>query len=645
MPNRQQTHERQTSPPRRQRACAPCTKAKARCHFETNKVDDGCDRCRRMNIDCTPQTTRSLRRPRQVKLARSGPIPEKQGNDRISSFRAPNYGHILLGAGPFGLSNNGNSPESTTSSPTRSVTTESPSGNGIGVNTGRENHQPPPEQNHLYLARPQQTLPSLSVNKPPQPGFGIPWGQAEQAVLDFRVNFTPFFPFVALDPDVTAQELLSKKPLLFRAIMLAAAQLTLAKQKEIKRSMLAYIGQHLLVMEERDLGLLQGLLVFIAWGEHGFYFDQKITYLTYLAMGYAHNIAITRPPPTMKQKMTVVIHPKDAHEAIQAHNLTTVLEESHTPEEQRAFLGCQYLLSVNSSQFGRGGVLKEGYIDRCLDSLMRPTDFGADFILDKMVRFQQIVEQISEKLPSPKQVDNPGTFTISLSNEMQSIRDQLNQLFANMAREHRQFVLFWALHNYVLVRLYLPASYLSPPSDAVAAEYQLQCILYCLQAARSFFATILSIGQEGFLFRSFTSYHEILFVLVAASRLLLVEIDGWDLDEARRIFDFPSILESIISTFKGIINLRNKRATEAAATYGVSLTPDNVGDEKDDRWFKYAIKLEWIKNWFEAQLSGGFGIPGDPDAENGPVNWSQENQTLSPFMFGFLGDDNWNMEF
>ncbi|XXH03353.1 hypothetical protein Hte_009751 [Hypoxylon texense] len=262
-----------------------------------------------------------------------------------------------------------------------------------------------------------------------------------------------------------------------------------------------------------------------------------------------------------------------------------------------------------------------------------------------MVRFQQIVEQISEKLPVPTEVESPEAFTISMSNEMQSIRNQLNQLFANMAREHRQFVLFWAMHNYVLVRLYLPASYLSPPSDKVAAEYQLQCMLYCLQAARSFFATILSIGPEGFLFRSFTSFAEILFVLVGASRLLLVEIEGWDLDEARRIFDFPSTLESLVSTFKGIINLRNQRAVEAAATFGVSLIPDNSGDEKDDRWFNYATKLGWIKNWFEARMSGGSGIPGDPNATGGPSNWSQENQTLSPFMFGFLGDDNWNIEF
>ncbi|XXH03354.1 hypothetical protein Hte_009752 [Hypoxylon texense] len=319
MSNRQQTHERQASPPRRQRACAPCTKAKARCHFETDNIDDGCD---------------------------SGTAPEKRGADDLSSMRTANYGHVLLGAGPFGLSNNGTSTDSTLSSPTPPMARDSPSGNGASVNTIREHHPSPSGQSHNLSSRPQQLLPSFPARKPPQPGFGITWPQAEQAVSDFRIKFTPFFPFVALDPDATAQELLARKPLLFRAIMLVAAQLTLAKQREIKRSMLAYIGQHLLVMEERDLGLLQGLLVFIAWGEHDFYFDQKITYLTYLAMGYAHNIAITRPPPTMKQKMMVVVDPKDAKEALLGHHLTTVLEESHTPEEQRAFLGCQYLLSM-----------------------------------------------------------------------------------------------------------------------------------------------------------------------------------------------------------------------------------------------------------------------------------------------------------
>ncbi|KAI1657196.1 hypothetical protein F4813DRAFT_360617 [Daldinia decipiens] len=637
--DRQQTTERSASPPRRQRACAPCTKAKARCHFEGNKVEDGCDRCRRMKIICAPQTSKSLRRPRQIKPPNTEPADPS--NDSYAFMRPPNYGHILLKAGPFTMTDHDSSVESITPPPAPPVT-ESPPYNGTATRTLGNPYSP--------TSRVSQPLPILPAKKIPQPGFGLTWDQAEYAVSNFKIKFTPFFPFVVLDPDVTAQEILAKKPLLFRAIMLVASHLTLAKQSEIRKSILAYVGQHVLVMEERDLGILQGLLVFIAWGEHDFYFDQKITYLTHLAMGYAHNLAITRPPPTMQQKMTVAVNPKDVKEALMGYSMTTVLEESHTPEEQRAFLGCKYLLSVNASQFGRDGVLKGDYVDRCLNSVGNPTDFGTDFILDKIVRFQQIVEQISEKLPMPSEGDRSKVFTISMNEDMQSIRNQLNQLFANMAREHRQFVLFWAMHNYVLVRLYLPASSLSPPQDEVAAQLQRQCMLYCLQAARSFFVTIVSIGTEGFLYRSFTSFSEILFVLVAASRLLLVEIDGWDLAEARKTFDFPATMESVISTFKNIISLEGQRAAEAAATFGVNFTPDTADDIKTDRFYKYATKLEWIKSWFSAQLTlvPGVGLPGEPQIVSGSSNWAPwapYNQAWNPFMFGFLGDDNWNIDF
>ncbi|KAI1467996.1 uncharacterized protein F4812DRAFT_428400 [Daldinia caldariorum] len=627
-PNRQRSNQRPPSPPRRQRACAPCTKAKARCHFEENKVDDGCNRCRRMKIACTPQASKSLRRPRQIKA-----------NKNTERKDPSNDGHVLPKACPFSTSNDDAPLTQSTASPAP-PTAESPPYNVTVTQNIPKPCVPPPEK----------SLPILPAKKITQPGFGLTWDQAEQAISDFRTKFTPFFPFVVLDPDVPAREILSKKPLLFRAVMLVACRLPLAKQSEIRKSILAYVGHHVLVMEERDLGILQGLLVFIAWCEHDFYLDREITYLTHLAMGYAHNLAITRPPPTMQQKMTVAANPKDVKEALMSYNITNVLEESHTPEERRAFLGCKYLLSVNASQFGREGVLKGDYVSRCLNSLGHPTDFGTDFILDKIVRFQKIVEQISEKLPMPREGDRSNVFTISMNEDMQSIRKQLDQLFANMAREHRHFVFFWAMHNYVLVRLYLPASSLSPPQDEVAAHLQRQCMLYCLQAAQSFFATIVSIGTEGFLYRSFTSFAEILFVLVAASRLLLVEIDGWDLIEARKMLDFPAAIESIMSAFKNVINFEAQRAAESAANFGVKFTPDTAEDLKGDRLYRYATKLEWIKHWFSTQLTlvPGVGLSGEPQmagSSNIWAPWAPHNQSWGPFMFGFLGDDNWNIDF
>lgn len=99
----------------------------------------------------------------------------------------------------------------------------------------------------------------------------------------FKLKFMPIFPFVVIEPEVTAQEILSKKPFLFRVIMLIAAQLTLAKQREIRKSVLAYIGQHVLVLDQRDLGLLQGLLVYIAW--YVFHYGVYMTRLLTLDLG------------------------------------------------------------------------------------------------------------------------------------------------------------------------------------------------------------------------------------------------------------------------------------------------------------------------------------------------------------------------
>lgn len=63
-------------------------------------------------------------------------------------------------------------------------------------------------------------------------------------------------------------------------------------------------------------------------------------------MGYAHKLGISRPPLTMQQKMMLAVDPRDIKEAMIGHALTSVMEESHTPEEQRIFLGCQFLFSA-----------------------------------------------------------------------------------------------------------------------------------------------------------------------------------------------------------------------------------------------------------------------------------------------------------
>lgn len=113
-------------------------------------------------------------------------------------------------------------------------------------------------------APPRQSSTSWPSTRPPPP-LGLTWPQAERILAIYRDICLYNFPFVWIPGHMTAQELCESKPCLFRAVMLSSAPLPVARLKKMKRNVIAYISQHMLVEEERSLDVLQGLLIVIAW--------------------------------------------------------------------------------------------------------------------------------------------------------------------------------------------------------------------------------------------------------------------------------------------------------------------------------------------------------------------------------------------
>lgn len=72
-------------------------------------------------------------------------------------------------------------------------------------------------------------------------------------------------------------------------------------------------------------------------GNHSSYLDREITHLIYLAVGFAHNLGITRYPASSRERVKQAVSPDD---------FNTMADGFHSLEEMRAFLGCYYLLSV-----------------------------------------------------------------------------------------------------------------------------------------------------------------------------------------------------------------------------------------------------------------------------------------------------------
>ncbi|KAI5927110.1 hypothetical protein F4810DRAFT_699329 [Camillea tinctor] len=645
---RQVDADRPRSPPRRQRACLPCTKAKARCNFEGNKLENGCDRCRRLRIACTPQTKRSLRRPRQVKPSQPPHNDSITTTHIVTSTLDANYGNGAFVASQWGISHSESSSTASVQSP------QNPTLQDRGYETSSTIDDRHPQtlstsiQHPPSLQRaPRSSISGVAGNAQSSPGFGISWPQAEQAVAHFKSGYIHHFPFVAQDPDISAQQLLRDKPLLFRVVLLVAGRLTLAKQREIRRSINAYIGQHVLVLEEQDVGLLQGLVTYIAWGQHDFYIDRKITQLVYLAAGYVHSLGITHHPYSADEWAMVSLSPKNAKERFSRYSHAPAEPDSRTLEEMRAFLGCFYVLSINSSQFGRRNAFRMEYVGYCLECLGRSAEYRSDFHLIKMMEFRQFTQRIAEEFPSLLDIGSGKVFTVEISAKMQSMRLQLDQLFENVSREHPTFVLLWITQLSILSRLYLPATYMRAETEE-ASSHQLQCMLSSLQIARSFFNTLFSLGPERLLRCPFIFLTDLALVIVATARLLLVDIDGWDLVNARKTVDFVSTLDKNLSLLAATKRLRDERAAETTATYPSSFAQNTPEDEANDPWIQYIEKIMTVKTWYEHQIAtGNEGTCQPQDTEKPPpvLSLLTNTQSWNHFFLGLLGNESWNFDF
>ncbi|KAJ3556407.1 hypothetical protein NPX13_g10142 [Xylaria arbuscula] len=451
-----------------------------------------------------------------------------------------------------------------------------------------------PVQNNYSIPLHPRSLPvqpSIPNRPPPSPGFGVSWEQAEKAVAEFTNLFTAHLPFVILDHDITARRLCIEKPLLFRVILMIAIDFTASKSREIRRSVDAWIGQHVLVMEEQDIGVLQGLLVYILWASPHFYADKRATQLIYLAVGLAHSLGITRGAVSEDQP---------------------IRKESEINEEHRAFLTCYYVLSFNCFQFGRPNTLSSSYVQHCIDSLERSSEFASDFLLLKLVKFRQFINRVPTVYQGICDMKWCREISEDASEGLKQITKDLDDSMSDISHKHYKLLLLWNLHNSAIVQLHLPMTYVVPENETVS-RVQLESMQHCLQAARAFIGRVISFSPDGMLYAPFTTLADLLSVIIAISRLLVVRIDGWDLTQARKSLDLKAMITELKIKMTTGSKVKAARLAEAAVANPSSYKPDGPGDEKHNRALTFMKLIDSVEEWLDAQ--GAFLPVGDESSE------------------------------
>lgn len=167
------------------------------------------------------------------------------------------------------------------------------------------------------------------------------YGNAEMALLIFQTKLASRFPFVVIPAATTYQQLRQAKPFLSQTVVLVASKQNEASRTEGENLLLAYLSEHLVVRGEKSLDLLQGLLVYIAWGRYQFHNNAQMSVLLQLAAALVVELGLDKAPRRSREK-----HQSLMDAVGDMSQFSTTQSNSHTSDERRAFSGCFYLSSM-----------------------------------------------------------------------------------------------------------------------------------------------------------------------------------------------------------------------------------------------------------------------------------------------------------
>lgn len=182
---------------------------------------------------------------------------------------------------------------------------------------------------------------------------------ADDILKIYKEFMTPHFPFVVVQPHVTAEALRKEKPFLFLAILGAASYQDMPLQRSLGEEIKHVIATKVLYEGEVSMDLVQGLLVHLAWYEttlvsrchqtrdtdcpprcHYHSRPRRYAQLLQLAISIVTELRIDRPQRQQGRKL------EDPGIGLRAVSELVVDKAKWGRDERRVLLGCHYLSST-----------------------------------------------------------------------------------------------------------------------------------------------------------------------------------------------------------------------------------------------------------------------------------------------------------
>ncbi|KAH8692266.1 hypothetical protein BGW36DRAFT_304239 [Talaromyces proteolyticus] len=207
---------------------------------------------------------------------------------------------------------------------------------------------------------------------------------ANELLMKYRMHKMPQYPFVIIPPEIDFVMLRQQSPFLFLCVMTASLEHDPALQHTLETLIRGEIATRLIIKIERNIDLLQGLLVHIAWSHyHWRTYHTHMYMLLQMASSVVVDLDLDRDESFRMQTI-----PIEGKEPDQIQELS-----SQTAAGQRALLGCYYISSKSSIFRGQLTMRHTRWVDQCAKSLAEKAEYPTDLQLKAYVDVQSLAYQ------------------------------------------------------------------------------------------------------------------------------------------------------------------------------------------------------------------------------------------------------------
>ncbi|EWG41655.1 hypothetical protein FVEG_03728 [Fusarium verticillioides 7600] len=573
------------------KACTVCASAKVRCDMVLGQKR--CTRCERLNKECVSQPRGSHSRRSHSK----GGTCARDDLRRLES-KFDSVANLL-------------SSSSTTALPSITIATHPRKASSA---TNSSSQTPPETQSPIHAL------------------FSFPLSSgshrlAYKMLETYRQEMMPLFPFVWLGLDETPETLFQERPMLYMAFMVVTCQENIEVQQELAQKYREEIGRRIWTLTEKNLQLLQGILVFLAWYQTHWVLGHQLSNLMYTAMSLVTELGLDKEPSSGTRTAPGV--------------LTEITKKQEpqpvrTNDERRCHLGVFWLNSLlRICVKDIVPMPSRPSINNSCSILEAGLESPWDTYLVQLVKIQLVASSISATLYQDLE-RNEAQISHTLFMATSHVERQVQDLGATLHQGSRlQAPLTMSFHmlQVYLYKIGIDERLHEPPnpnllSSSDPSPHTLRCsylLVSCLNAVKAVIENFLLLKSPTILSMPYSYWIQMGHCINMFSRLLVTHSTLWDPNLVTGIHDFTSTLERVAVKIEG------------AMREGAGMTPPRYLPSMFNQMRGKLIDIcGKVGESSKAMAQGYVGTPTAPESfDTGNMIMDEETEAL---LFSFLGE-------